>query len=58
MENKRDQINFILDPETRAALDEIMSAMQPAPSSTALMRHLILEKRASVKKKAGKERGH
>lgn len=53
MATKRDQINFVLDPEVREALDEVLTATQPTPTIKALLSYLILKERASLRKKGG-----
>lgn len=54
MSTKRDQINVILDADMRAALDEILAETHPTPTVRALVRDMLMERRADVRRAAKK----
>ena len=49
--DKRDQINIILDPETREALDGLRSSIQPLPTITALVSYLLRKEWEQARRK-------
>ena len=54
MSKQRDQINIILDPETREALDGLMASIQPTPTMTALISHLLRKEWEQTRRKVRK----
>lgn len=46
--DKRNQINFILDPEGRQALEKIQATVKPRPTLKALMNYLLVKESAEL----------
>ena len=47
----RDQVNFTVDPEVRAALDDIRAMRRPVPSLSEAIRQAILNERDMLKRR-------
>lgn len=53
---KRQQINLLIDDETKQALDDIRSMRRPVPTLSEAVRQAILNERDALKRKIEKER--
>lgn len=52
--DRGDQINVVLTPEARAALDEIRASMRPIPSISEAVRMALVEKAEALQRKLRK----
>lgn len=53
---KRQQINLLVDDETKQAIDEIRSMRRPVPTISEAVRQAILNERDTLKRKTEREK--